>query len=270
VDKYGRPVSDTHEQDNLKRFYRLDNGDEETLANRPNVVPDYARGDALLESSDEDVDTEVVEDYESDSGDVITVGRDHSWPIAITADDEAVDENIFADLDAQAAAYDKSHPENSQEEGARTRRLAVINLDWDHVRASHLFKIFSSLVSPTAPTLASPSYSAPVHPDRQRLVKSSSSKVVRGKVLGVHIYPSEFGRERLLREEKEGPPPWVFKKRNESEDEEVNGQNVYELGGSDDYDEDALRKYQLERLRWVSIFIVQVLTKETVDIIMPS
>lgn len=57
----------------------------------------------------------------------------------------------------------------------------------------------------------------------------------------------------MAREEKEGPPVDVFKKRKDFEDEdEVNETNIYEVGGEDDYDEDALRTYQLERLRYVS------------------
>jgi len=274
VDKYGRPISDTHEQDNLKRFYRLEHEDNEIYAGEPKAAPDYARGDVLLESSDEDEDDKAVEDDESDPGDVVTIGRDHSRPIAVTADDAAeidLNENIFADLDSQAAAYDKSHSKTPQEEGTRTRRLAVVNIDWDHVRATHLFRIFSSVVLPTAPALVSSSSSAPVHSDRQRSIKGVSSNVVRGKVLGVRVYPSEFGKERLQREEKEGPPIEVFKKRKDTKDEEVNEQNIYEVGEEDDYDEDALRKYQLERLRWVFISsVTRVLIHGVLDIIMRS
>ena len=70
--------------------------------------------------------------------------------------------------------------------------------------------------------------------------------VVRGKVLSVRVYPSDFGKERMAREEKEGPPSEIFKKKDA---EEVDEKNVYNVGGEDDYDEDALRQYQLERLR---------------------
>lgn len=218
------------------------------------AAPDYARGEILLESSDEE-----DEDDDSDAGDIVVLGGDNSKPINVPRDDDDaeidLDESKFDDLDAQAAAYNKAHPQKDQEEGQRTHRLAVVNLDWDHVRASHLFKIFSSLVSPTAPAAASTSSLTPVHPDRQKSIRDGSTTIVRGKVSSVRVYPSEFGKGRMAREEKEGPPAEVFKKHHNFEDEdEVNEQNIYEVGGEgDDYDEDALRTYQLERLRCVHV-----------------
>ncbi|KAJ7293526.1 hypothetical protein C8J57DRAFT_1269246 [Mycena rebaudengoi] len=238
VDKYGRPVSGTHEHENLRRFYRLEDEDDGV----PSPPPDYARGQALLESSDEDEDSAT----ESDRS---TAGRHSAQPINLTdthPDAEIdLDEDSFADLDAQAAEYAKAHPDE-RTEATQSNRLAVVNLDWDHVRAAHLFKICSSLVSPTASSLAAP----PAESASERAPNAGPSRVVRGKVLSVHIYPSEFGKERLAREEKEGPPAEIFKKRGGGEDEEVNEQNIYEVGDENDYDEDALRKYQLERLRY--------------------
>jgi len=60
-----------------------------------------------------------------------------------------LDESQFAELDALAAknaanANEEDDP-RVQAGGEQTSRLAVVNLDWDHVRASHLFKIFSSV-----------------------------------------------------------------------------------------------------------------------------
>ncbi|KAI0639490.1 hypothetical protein C8Q77DRAFT_1069503 [Trametes polyzona] len=245
VDKYGRPLADDHEQENLRRFYRLENEDEAHLEVK--TGPDYARGEVLLESSDEEDERPGApeSDDESDSGGIVTLGRDVTQPIPVLDDTAEVDrdEDNFADLDAQAAAYAKANPEADQDAAQvqRTRRLAVVNLDWDHVRAIHLYKIFSSLVSPTGAALASGS--------GDKTAKSSSTPVVRGKVLSVRVYPSEFGKERMAREEKEGPPPEVFKKR-ELNPEEINERTVYETGDGEDYDEEALRKYQLERLRY--------------------
>ncbi|KAJ7092673.1 hypothetical protein C8R44DRAFT_646688 [Mycena epipterygia] len=239
VDKYGRPISGTHEQENLRRFYRLEDED----ASVPPPPPDYARGQALLESSDEE------EDDVSDSSDSKTAGRHSTRPINLTDKDPDaeidLDEDNFADLDAQAADYAKSHPDDAPSEGSQTSRLAVVNLDWDHVRAAHLFKICASLVSPTASSVTS----APKKTDSDR-PREGPSHLVRGKVLSVRIYPSEFGKERLAREEKEGPPPEIFKKSSIVEEDEVNEKNIYQVGDENDYDEDALRRYQLERLRY--------------------
>ncbi|KAH9937012.1 uncharacterized protein B0H18DRAFT_1112899 [Fomitopsis serialis] len=247
VDKYGRRLASTHEQDNLRRFYRLEGEDESA----PKAGPDYARGEALLESSDEEdgKDRQASED-ESEADGVLVLGRDVSKPIPVPRDDDEaeidLDEDTFAELDAQAAAYAQENPEAEAAvpEADRTRRIAVVNLDWDHVRAIHLYKIFSSLVSPTAHAAASSSNS-----NAKAAKAKGSGTAARGKVLSVRVYPSEFGRERMAREETEGPPVELFKKKYEDE-EEINEKTIFEVGDGEDYDEDALRKYQLERLRY--------------------
>ncbi|PCH33705.1 hypothetical protein WOLCODRAFT_160280 [Wolfiporia cocos MD-104 SS10] len=225
------------------------------------VIAAHGRGAVLLESSDEEEkgdDQELDEDDDdSDTGGIVTLGRDVSDPIPVPNDEEAevdLDEDTYAELDAQAAAYAKANPDADEKTvpGAeRTRRLAVVNLDWDHVRAIHLYRIFSSLVSPTAPALASSS--AVEHDDNSKKGRAtwSATRVARGKVLSVRVYPSEFGKERMAKEEKEGPPPELFKKqRTFKNEDEVNEKTIYETGEGEDYDEDMLRKYQLERLRY--------------------
>lgn len=110
----------------------------------------------------------------------------------------------------------------------RTRRLAFVNLDWDHVKAVHILKICSSVVS-------------------------SATKGATGRVLNVRVYPSQFGQEQLAREEKEGPPKEIFQKQ--GDDNDVNEGNIFEVGGEDDYNNEALRQYQLHRMRYLSCFI---------------
>jgi len=250
VDKYGRVLSDNHEQDNLRRFYRLENEEDEKPAElAEKKVLDYARGEVLLESSDEEAENDQKDD-DDESNEVVTLGRDISRPISLLTDDDKepeidLNENNFADLEAQVAAYAKEHGDDDKAaEAKRTRRLAVVNLDWDYVRAIHLYKIFSSLVSSTAPASASSSI---IVNKITKNGKGDAPSVVRGKVLSVRVYPSEFGRERLAQEEKEGPPAELFKGDGGGEDEESES---YKTGNADDYDEDALRKYQLERLRY--------------------
>ena len=240
VDKYGRPISTKNDNENLRRFYRLENEEDSE------IVQDYARGEVLLESSDEEEQEDSQED--SDSGEVISIGHHHSQPSPVNSDNLEVDldESSFSVLDAQAAAYNESHPEIQQPQISPTHRLAVVNLDWDHVRASHLYTICSSVVSPTVPA------SKVMHTSEgKKSPKRMFSSVVRGKVVSVRVYPSEFGQQRMAREEKEGPPPEIFKKNRFAAEEEITPRNVYEVGDGNDYDEGALRKYQLERLRYV-------------------
>lgn len=205
-----------------------------------------------MESSDEEEDDKPEDDNESDTGGIVRLGYDSD---ASEGDEDPLaeidlDEDNFADLDAQAAAYAKEQAEESDEEEQeehRTRRLAVVNLDWDHVRAAHLYKIFSSLVSPTAPLASSIPQKKNTNNAKRSLKETPQVNVVRGKVLSVVVYPSDFGKERMAREEKEGPPMEIFKKKKDSE--EVTEKSLYELGGEDQVDDSALRKYQLERLR---------------------
>lgn len=262
VDKYGRPISDTQNQEDLRRYYRLENDEEESDA--APKKPDLARGEVLLESSDEE---EINLDDESDDGGFVTLGRDPSRPI--TVPDEGIevdlDEDSYADLDAQAASYSKTHQEDEEpSEGTRSSRLAIVNLDWEHVRAHHLYKICASLVSPTAPVVraSTSSLAEPTSSSRKRSEKGSGGgpvNVVRGKVLNVRVYPSDFGKERMAREEKEGPPKEIFKKKRDLDVDEINEKTIYEVGGEEDYDEDALRKYQLERLRCVRLVLFPIL-----------
>ncbi|KAG5638654.1 hypothetical protein H0H81_011206 [Sphagnurus paluster] len=255
IDKYGRPTSDTHEKDNLKRFYRLETHEEGA---EHNTFPDYARGEVLLESSDEEENGHLSNSSKEEED----IEHDDAQPTPILDEDAEIDldETEFADLDAQAVAYAEANPENHEQEGNQTNRLAVVNLDWDHVRASHLFKICSSLVSPTAPMTSSSSSQENINVGKRQYLEGKLGNVVRGRVLSVRIYPSDFGKARMLREETEGPPPEIFRKK-KSEEDEVNAQNIYDVTDEDDYDKDALRKYQLERLR----YYYAIITCDTVD-----
>ena len=233
MDKYGRKLKATHDSDNLRRFYHLDEEQH----------PDYARGEGLVESSSsEDVQSE--EDELDDDG-IVVLGRDASKPISILEGEAEIDldEGAFADLDAQAELDAKEQGAEEQRTTTKpTARLAVVNLDWDYVKASHLYKVFSSLVSTTASNVAAASGA------REGVKRSGGAVVVRGKLLNVRVYPSNFGMQRMAQEDKEGPPPELFRK-NALEDEEVTAETLIETNNGDDYDEDALRKYQLERLR---------------------
>ncbi|KAI6168620.1 hypothetical protein EDD17DRAFT_1466292 [Pisolithus thermaeus] len=198
--RFRRPKKHQSEVVQDERF-RVSSRTHEEEAKAAVSIADYARGIVLMESSDEE------EEYG----------------------------HVSVDAHREEEA-EKFHPEadrGPQEEVQKTRRLAVVNMDWDHIRAVHLFKIFSSLVSHAVPPLS----------------ESPGVNVTRGSILSVRVYPSEFGKKRIEKEEKEGPPQEVFKKPQESNDE-VNERTVYEIGSGEDYDEDALRTYQLERLRY--------------------
>lgn len=126
--------------------------------------------------------------------------------------------------------------------GEVTQRIACVNLDWDNIRATDIMAVASSFV-PTA-----------------------------GKIDRVTIYPSEFGRERMEREELEGPPREIFassanhkhasdsdsdddndaeEEEESSDDEKIKRQlQQGQVNEGEEFDTAKLRQYQLERLRY--------------------
>lgn len=143
---------------------------------------------------------------------------------------EILEEAEFPDMQAEQAAV---------EMGEVSSRIAVVNLDWDNIRSADLFAVFSSFVKPG------------------------------GKLHKISIYPSEFGKERMDREEMEGPPKEIFTRKEEEDDvdseidsedsEEENEKIKKDLLQEDegkDFDGAALRQYQLERLRYYYAVVI--------------
>jgi hypothetical protein len=170
IDKRGRVQNSSVAKD-LKRFYKLKEDEEESSEGEFEAGIDYARGEGLVESSDEEIEMELEDEDEG------------PW----------ADEKIPT--------------------GEETYRFAVVNMDWDHVKAKDLFKLFDGF------------------------------RPSRGIVKSVAIYPSEFGKERIQMEQVQGPPSAVFK-------EQMNGKESIEYDEGKDFNMVALRKYQIERLRY--------------------
>jgi hypothetical protein len=198
TDKYGRAVASTHDRDQLRKFYSI--GDEDGKAeskaaadDKPAFV-DYARGEGLLSSSDEESSEDEAgaaaeDDDDEEDGQFIELGgskrrrRADDDEVEVNLDEDETDPSALALLEQQAAAYSEANPQEQTTE-THTKRLAVVNLDWDHLHSIDLFKVFSSVLE--------------------------LGGGGRGKVERVQIFPSEFGRERMEREEREGPPREVF------------------------------------------------------------
>ncbi|KAJ3657781.1 hypothetical protein Zmor_009563 [Zophobas morio] len=96
-----------------------------------------------------------------------------------------------------------------------TFRLAACNMDWDRIRAMDLMVLFNSFLPPG------------------------------GAVKSVTIYPSEFGKKRMVEEDVKGPIELVENKLNEEDGEE---------GAK--YHMEKLRQYQLNRLKYYYAVIV--------------
>lgn len=230
------------------------------------------------DSQSEDDDIHVGEEVEREIDDKALAALDAQAARVVAAgkeedDDEEADGEPQAGPSRAAAASSSSFQRSKSKRkqatipyGQETRRLAVVNMDWDHVRALDLYKVFSSLVSPLA-TRVPMAQDEEVQTSDRRGGRSVSSLPVKGSVQTVRVYPSDFGRERMKREDIEGPPKDIFKgeadatgsskkskknkkkkRRDEDDSDEENALFQEDEGG--EFDEEALRKYQLERLRY--------------------
>ncbi len=199
MDKYGRPVEtkDAAERE-MKRFYRLDSD---------------------AESAEEGVDTDasIEDDFTSEESE----------------NESSVDEESEVD-DTMDQAFSQHPLVNTQIElGDATRRLALVNVDWDQLKAVDLFVMLAAF------------------------------KPAMGQIKSVKIFPSEFGKERLAREAREGPPKDIFNKPNDESEVESSSSSDSEIDPLEDlrkagvlteeagtFNVSALRRYQLERLRY--------------------
>lgn len=208
VDRYGRPLQAQAEKNRLKRLYAFDEDDQpdddaevERELKRVKKTFDPIRDGGYGSSSDSSSEEEIEEEE---------------------AEEIPVDIQSKQDVPM----------------GEISSRIAVVNLDWDNIRATDLMAVFTSFLPPG------------------------------GRLTDVSVYPSEFGRERMEREEFEGPPKGIFlsgksrpaeKERSdesgegeieEDENDDAIKQAIVKPDEGNDFDASKLREYQLERLRY--------------------
>lgn len=214
VDKYGRPVEtkDAAERE-MKRFYRLESDQE-------------AESD-----SDISTDASIEDDFTSSSSDESSYSESDDDQ-SVRGDSEHVDDSMDQAM--------SQHPLVSTDAplGDATRRLAIVNMDWDQLKAVDLYVLVSAF------------------------------KPAMGQVKSVKIYPSEFGKQRMAREALEGPPKEIFNSAAKDEepsqasssssesDSDIDPLTDLRMAGgalteeAGTFNPEALRRYQLERLRY--------------------
>ncbi|KAK9471466.1 uncharacterized protein V1510DRAFT_420003 [Dipodascopsis tothii] len=207
VDKYGRKLDKEAGERELKKYYRLD---DEPEAGEAGSDEDDVEAAAAAADSDS---SEASEASEASAGGFVDRARGEGLESSSDESDteeEVDEEDIFA-------STVQEEPENIPR-GDETARLAVVNMDWDNLRAEDLMVTFASFLGPN------------------------------DKIESVTIYPSEFGKERIEREEYEGPPREVF-----AGAAPAGGpprRTVVEEDTGEEFDSSRLRKYQLQRLRY--------------------
>ncbi|KOS20913.1 Pre-rRNA-processing protein ESF1 [Escovopsis weberi] len=264
VDRYGRRIKSDAKKKALERLYQL----EEELGDDSGSGSD---GDASGKQ-EEDKEGEEDKDDTNDSGE-----DEHESKEVEVEDDDVVEkelrtagESFHKKYDpAREGGFSSSEDEDSDEDdadgidgedgedgatkggdmrrlereeveiGEVTKRIAIVNLDWDHVKSTDLMALFTSFI-PTGD---------------------------KGTITNIAVYPSEFGKERMQQEELEGPPRELFgkgkKNKNNGDDNEDDEsasdseaeeaaikKKLIQEGNDQDFDSDALRAYQLDRLRY--------------------
>lgn len=229
VDRYGRKLSTTGKKKALERLY----------------VPDQEEADDTDEDTESDAgpaveleDDEVVEKELRRAEAKYDPARGGGFSSSSEDEDED-EEEAELDDDDQENFPDMRAEKGAVEMGEVSTRFAVVNMDWDNVRATDLMAVFNSFV-----------------PQGGRIEK-------------VSVYQSDFGRERMEREELEGPPKEIFAvekldsssnaSESESDDEDADEKIKNSIIKEDDgkeFDSAALRSYQLERLRYYYAVVV--------------
>ncbi|KKZ62041.1 hypothetical protein EMCG_03503 [[Emmonsia] crescens] len=237
VDRYGRKLRRDDTKKQLERFYRLDEGGED------DEEKEEEEQDAE-EEGNMSVDDDVVIEKELRKAEKRGYDPARDGGFSDSSSDESSSEE---EEDVEDDVEEVQFPSQQQSDvplGDVSRRIAVVNLDWDNIRAQDLMAVFSSFLPPG------------------------------GSIHKVSVYPSEFGRERMEREEMEGPPKEIFasKKRDEEsdlddsesgseevdeeEEEEKIKQSIVKEDQGDEFDSAHLRKYQLERLRYFYAILI--------------
>ncbi|KAF5629040.1 pre-rRNA-processing esf1 [Fusarium tjaetaba] len=230
VDRYGRKVKSDSKKKALQRLYREEDEDEDE-----DEEEEGGEEEDIEVDDDEVVQRELRkahEKYDPARGGGFSSSEDDSDSEEEESDSD--EEEGGAQVDTEGDMQRFQDEQNDVEAGEVTNRIAIVNLDWDHVKSTDLMALFNSFLLETG-----------------------------GKIEKISVYPSEFGKERMQQEEVEGPPKELFKNsKNDSDDDSDDSdeesedgderikKSLLQEGDDQDFDSDALRSYQLDRLRY--------------------
>ncbi|KAF8700443.1 hypothetical protein HU200_034383 [Digitaria exilis] len=219
VDKRGRRRK---KRENPLLHYYL-NQEEEEEGGKEKEKQEKAK---LVEEEDEELEDQEEEDSSSSDDD----------------EDEDMDDDDEYSVGSDIAHYLMGRHDDTPMIDKETHRLAVVNMDWDHIKAVDLYMVMTSC-----------------------LPKG-------GRVLSVSIYPSEFGLKCMEIESTQGPAALVNANADDkgSEDEEYDkDEEEYNTDVEENTDDDndkeevdsdkennRLRAYELSRLKYYYAVVV--------------
>ncbi|ODV70088.1 hypothetical protein HYPBUDRAFT_103358 [Hyphopichia burtonii NRRL Y-1933] len=250
VDRYGRALKDTDNTKDFDKYFEEEKSEESEDESEESDESEKSEDaeESEEESSDENEQAtkaapKKLKDKKQEGIIEETQSLDRARGEGLgSSSDEDSDDSSSSDSDSSEDEFEEDSEieleESKPEEGDPSHSFAVVNMDWDNLRAVDLMATFSSFI-PTG-----------------------------GSIKSVTIFPSEYGKEQMQREEIEGPPKELFKSKKKKEDEssdddddEIDLRNADDLekaarklyeedDGEEDYDSKALRRYQLQRLRY--------------------
>lgn len=230
VDKYGRKVKQDKVDRELKKYANLEaeKEDDEDANEKGGGKEKESDSDSSSGDDDEEEESQMKKSIDRARGEGVSdqsESSDDDESSSSSDDSESSDEE---ESEGQEDIYEDTTQKEDIPTGGETSKIACVNMDWDNVRAVDLMATFSSFVPP------------------------------RGRILSVKIYPSEYGKEQLKKEEQHGPAPEFFEKKkkksdssdSEDEDEEITAKSIIQEDKGEEVDSSTLRKYQLQRLRY--------------------
>lgn len=227
VDKYGRRVNKSS-TDDLEKYYDLSSEDEDEEKRKEEAELVKEGGDINVKL---ETDQELSEGVKLKLQDLNIDYARGEVPLLSdsSSDDESSDDENEKELFIEHVWGELDNEAPRTEES--TKRLAACNMDWDRIRASDIMVLCNSFLPPG------------------------------GSILRVTIYPSEFGKERMAKEEVKGPQELTENIQNraandnssESDNDDFtdsDAENENENEEGNDYHMEKLRQYQLNRLKY--------------------
>ncbi|XP_047080607.1 pre-rRNA-processing protein ESF1-like [Lolium rigidum] len=229
VDKRGRRRKKSARENPMLHYYlnQEEEGEKEKEKEKKKLVHEE-------EEEEEELDEEADEqdDEESSSSDD-------------DEEEDAEDDDQYS-VGSDIAHYLMARHDDTPMTDKETHRLAIVNMDWDHIKAVDLYMVMTSCVPKG------------------------------GRVLSVSIYPSEFGLECMNIETTQGPSALIGADEDEGDDkDDDDGDDGEEDDNDDDEDYDSddvdgeedsehdsetensrLRAYELNKLRYYYAVVV--------------
>ncbi|XP_050229795.1 pre-rRNA-processing protein ESF1 [Mercurialis annua] len=209
----------------LRHYYRV----EEEVEKQGKEIETKVSTEVEDEESESEEELEKFDDVAVQSG---LINSSESEASESDSEEDGEAESTTDEEDDDKVIFEEDDGTDVEEENIPTiedgtRRLAVVNLDWRHVRAVDLYVVLRSFLPKD------------------------------GDIVSVAVYPSEFGLQRMKEEEIHGPVGLFDddKKKKNDNDDDVNeddddDDDDEDEDDNDEIDEVKLREYEKCRLRY--------------------